>query len=236
MKKILKQNLKIIKAFGKTEDFYTIGPFIATNGCVVPIYPDLRSVFSNPKNLKVIAGEIIKFIRKNKIKFDFIVGGATAGIPIATAVGLLMNKPVGYVRKKPKGGGTNKVVEGSFKKGQKAILIDDALGHGAGKNEFLENIRKSGFKVNWLIVVASRGYKNSAYFKWFKQARVNFASFCDLDGITSWAAKNKIITPEAWQLLEWYSKNSFGWHKGRGKWQYFLKYKKEKKHQSISGV
>lgn len=236
MKKILLQNQKIIKAFATIKDLYLMGPFTTTNQRITPLYPDLRAVFSRPKNLKIIAQEIIKFIKKNKIKFDFIVGGATAGIPIATAVGLLANKPGGYVRKEPKGGGTNKTVEGSFKKGSTAILIDDALGHGAGKIDFLKNIRNSGFKVEWLIVVASRGYKNPEYFKWFKKAKVNFVSLCDIKGIVNYAAERGLISEPARQLLAWYSEDALCWNRDPKKWQYFLNYKKQKNHQSVFGV
>jgi len=236
MKKILMQNERVIKSFNRVKDFYLKGPYATTNNCVMPLYVDDRAVFSDPKALKTIAFEIAKFIKKEKISFDFIVGGATAGIPIATAVGLILNRPTGYVRKMSKGGGTNKVVEGSFKKGNKALLIDDALGHGAGKMVFLKNIRKSGFKVDTLLVVCSRGYNNPGYFKWFKKAEVNFISFCDLRGIINNAKESKIISQEAWQLLNWYFMDAINWNKDEKKWQYFLEYKKKKSFSSKYGV
>jgi orotate phosphoribosyltransferase len=236
MKKILLQNQKVIDRFNEVKNFYLMGPYTTTNNCVMPLYVDARGVFSHPQCLKGIASEMIKFIKKEKIKFDFIIGGATAGIPIATAVGVLMNKPVGYVRKAPKGGGTNRVVEGDFKKGSTALLIDDALGHGAGKTVFLSHIRKSGYKINWLLVTCSRGYNNPDYFEWFKAAKVNFASFADLSGIIKDAGKRKLISPQAVQLLVWYFENASGWQKDKKKWHYFLEYKKIKKHQSRFGV
>jgi len=236
MKKILLQNQKIINLFNSVENYYLPGPYTTTNNCVTPLYVDGRAVFSHPQNLKGVAREMIKFINQEKIKFDFILGGATAGIPIAVAVGLLMNKPVGYVRKQPKGGGTNRVVEGDFKPGSTALLIDDALGHGAGKTIFINHIRNSGFKVNWLLVAGSRGYDNPNYFKWFKAAKVNFASLSDLSGVIKDARQKKLISPEAAQLLEWYFADASGWNKDKAKWQYFLAYKKIKKHHSKYGV
>jgi len=230
------QNQKVINIFNSVKNYYLMGPYTTTNNCVMPLYVDGRAVFSHPQCLKGIAQEMIKFIQKEKLKFDFIVGGATAGIPLAVTIGLLMNKPVGYVRKQPKGGGTNRVVEGDFKQGSTALLIDDALGHGAGKTAFLNNIRKSGFKVSWLLVAGSRGYKNQEYFKWFKTAKVNFASFADLSGIVNDAGNKKLISQQAAQLLTWYLNDASGWHKDKEKWQYFLAYKKTKQHQSKYGI
>jgi len=235
-KKILLQNPRIIKAFNRVRNFYLIGPYTTTNHCVMPIYVDIRAVYSDPKSMKVITRELVKFIKKSKIKFNFILGGATAGIPIATTVGYALGVPTGYVRKAPKGGGTNRTVEGSFKKGAKALLIDDAMGQGAGKLDFLNNIRRSGFKIDTLMVVSSRGYQNPEYFKWFAPAKVNFISFCDLTGLIKNAVKDKIITPEAGQLLSYYNQDAAGWNQDKKKWQEFLNYKKQKRHESVSGV
>ena len=52
----------------------------------------------------------------NNLSFDILAGGETAGIPYATFLADKLNKPMIYIRKKPKGFGINKQIEGNVKK------------------------------------------------------------------------------------------------------------------------
>ena len=230
---------KIIKAFCETENVFTIGPKVTTSNRVTPVYPDIRRVFSDPRSLRVICQEMKKFIEKNKIKFDFILGGATAGTSVAAVLGQLMNKPSGYVRKEPKEGGMGLAVEGNWKKGMKVLLVDDCIGHGAAKTKFIENIRKAGLKIDWVIVPFSRtttGKSGKECTAWVKPLKVKFQSFGDLYDMIEYSLKHKIITEEAYYLLKWYADDAMNWNKDKKKWQYFQNYLKKKKHNSKSGV
>lgn len=229
---------KIIKTFSSTPNFYTIGPKVTTSDRVCPIYPDMRRTFSSPKSLKIICGEINDFLEAKKIKYDFIIGGVTAGVPLATAIALLVNRPFGYVRKEPKAGGMGLAVEGNYEKGMKTILLDDALGHGAAKIKFIENIRQAGLNIEWVIVPTSRttkGKSGQECMEFVKQMKVKFQSFCDLYDIVEYSVKNNIITEAAGKLLSWYGDDAAHWHKDKEKWQFFQDYL-EQKHQSKSGV
>lgn len=218
---------EIIKIYCETPNFYTVGPKTTTSNRVTPIYPDMRRVMSYPKNLRATAKIIARFIKNRKIKYDFIVGGATAGIPLATALGLLLDKPFGYVRKEPKAGGMGLAVEGSYSPGMRAILVDDALAHGVAKRKFIRNIRTAGLKLEWVIVVISRtnrGRSGRETMSWSKKDRVKLQSFCDLYDLIDYSLKHKVITPEAWQLLKWYCDDAEGWNRDPKKWTYFKKY------------
>lgn len=232
----IEKSEKVIQAILSTPNLCTIGPFTVTSGQVIPIYPDFRTIFSDPKRLKIIAQEVAKFIKKKKIKFDIFLGCATAGVPLAVACGLLMQKPVGYVRAKPKEGGMGRAVEGGFRPGLRAILIDDALAQGIHKQIFIDNIRKAKLIVDWVIVVASRGHRVPSYLEWIKKAKVNFQSFGDIFDMADYAEKHKILSKEACQLFRWFSQDAENWYKDPKKWQYFQNYLKKKKHKSKTGV
>ena len=58
-----------------------------------------------------------------------------------------------YVRKKPKGFGKNKQIEGHYEIGQKAILIEDLATDGETKIMFVEALRKSGLEVSDIFVI-----------------------------------------------------------------------------------
>ncbi len=233
------KSANIIKIFAGTPGFYVIGPKVTTSGNYVPIYPDLRKTFSDPRRLKIICQEILKFIRDKKIKFDCIIGGVTAGIPIATALSLMSGKLHGYVRKEPKKGGTAQALEGNFKKGMTAILVDDATGHGASKVKFIKNIRQAGLKINWVIVPVSRSNRRQdakKYRRWIKPSKVRLQSFCDLYDIINYSYRHKIISKDARTLLHWYVDDAFGWQKDKTKLAFFRNYLKTKTHKSKSGV
>ncbi|MFZ2189617.1 MAG: phosphoribosyltransferase family protein [Candidatus Magasanikiibacteriota bacterium] len=235
----VKKSQKIIKAFTNTDGLYTIGPKMTTNGRLAPIYTDIRKFFSFPKNLKLLAREIINFTKEKNIDYDIVLGGATAGIPIATAVSLLSGKQFGYVRKAPKDGGNGLAVEGNYKKGMKCILIDDAMGHGDAKIAFIKNIREAGLKVEWVIVAAARVLKGEIGKKstsWIKPNKVKFQAFCEIYDLIKDAYENKIITKEAFDLLSWYADDAMNWPKDPKKWEYFQNYLKKPVHHSKSGV
>lgn len=217
---------KIIDLVSKTPNFYHMGPYTTTNGCVTAIYPDMRSVFSDPKRLKAIAQEMWKFIQKKKIPVDFFIGGATAGIQLSTALSMVSGIPNGYVRKEPKGGGLCRAVEGNWKPGMRCILIEDAHGHGAAKTIFTKNIRAAGMKIDWVMVMLSRSNRHAHYFKWFPKAKVKFQSFGDIEDFLKYSKKHQLISPDAEKLMGWFHENAQSWNKDPKKWKFFLEYKK----------
>ena len=230
---------KILKALCETPRLYTIGPKMTTSHCLSPIYADMRRCYSDPKSMRIICKEIIKFISAKKIKFDFVVGGATAGIPLGTALGLLMNKPFGYVRKQPKDGGMGLAVEGGWRPGMTALLIDDAAAHGASKIPFVHNIRAAGMKINWVIVPVARTLREPNATKdhgWIKQEKIQLQAFCDINDMGEYAYKHKIISHDAYLLYNWYASDPHHWQDDKKKWQFFQDYLKMPKHDSRSGV
>lgn len=226
---------RVTRLINDTPRFYTAGKFVTTSDRMVFVYPDSRRVFSDTKKLTTVAREIIRFIKSHRIKFDMILGGASAGISLATAVALLMRKPIGYVRTKPKAGGMGLAVEGNWQKGMTVLLIDDALGHAAGKRKFIHEIRKAGLKVNWVIAMMSRNHHSRKYLGWTKQLKINFCSFTDITDMVKDALKRRILTPEAGQLLTWFTQDAENWHRDPVKLKYAYSYLKQRR-LSRSGV
>ena len=82
-----------------------------------------------------------------------LAGGETAGIPYASFLSERLQKPMIYVRKKPKGFGKNQQIEGNFTNNQKAILIEDLATDGQSKVIFIEAMRKFNIKVSDIFVI-----------------------------------------------------------------------------------
>jgi len=128
-------------------------PFTLTSGLKSPVYVDCRKIISFVRERNIILDFANKYFQENKIEFDLLAGGETAGIPYAAFLSERLQKKMIYVRKKPKGFGKDQQIEGYYKRGQKAILIEDLATDGGTKIIFIEALRKSGLKVSDIFVI-----------------------------------------------------------------------------------
>ena len=127
--------------------------FTLTSGLKSPVYVDCRKIISFVKERTFIMDNAIKYINENKLEFDLLAGGETAGIPYAAFISEKIKKPMIYIRKQPKGFGKNQQIEGSFSKSQKALLIEDLATDGGSKVIFVEAMRKAGLQVKDIFVI-----------------------------------------------------------------------------------
>ena len=81
--------------------------FTLTSGLKSPVYVDCRKIISFPKERKKLMKMALQILQ-NRVSFDVIAGGETAGIPFAAWISELTSLPMIYIRKKSKGFGKNK--------------------------------------------------------------------------------------------------------------------------------
>ena len=127
--------------------------FTLTSGLKSPVYVDCRKIISFVEERTLIMDTAIKYINENKLEFDLVAGGETAGIPYAAFISEKIKKPMVYIRKQPKGFGKNQQIEGNFNKNQKAILVEDLATDGGSKIIFVEAMRKAGLCVKDIFVI-----------------------------------------------------------------------------------
>ena len=127
--------------------------FTLTSGLKSPVYVDCRKIISFVEERTLIMDTAIKYINENKLEFDLVAGGETAGIPYAAFISEKIKKPMVYIRKQPKGFGKNQQIEGNFNKNQKAILVEDLATDGGSKIIFVEAMRKAGLAVKDIFVI-----------------------------------------------------------------------------------
>ena len=92
-------------------------PFAYTSGAVGPVYVDMRRMISFPKERNTLMQFATEML--SDLTIDLLAGGETGGIPYAAFLAERMNKPMLYIRKKPKGFGRMAQIEGFFKEGSK---------------------------------------------------------------------------------------------------------------------
>lgn len=130
-------------------------PYLYTfvSGIRGPMYCDNRKLLSYPEKRKIVVNEFLKVIKK--LKFDIIGGVSTAGIPWATIIADKLDKPLIYIRPKPKSYGKKKQIEGDMKKGKKVLVVEDLVSTGGSAISVINTIRRNGGKVNDCVFIFS---------------------------------------------------------------------------------
>ena len=186
--------------------------FTLTSGLKSPVYVDCRKIISFIDERELIMNEALSYFEKNKIQFDLVAGGETAGIPYAAIISEKIKKPMVYIRKKPKGFGQNQQIEGHFKEKEKAILIEDLATDGGSKVVFVEAMRKAGLIVNDIFVIFYYdifNLENSVLSK----LNVNIHSLCTWKDIISVIEKKSIYKENDIKNLKKFLSNPDDWRK-----------------------
>ena len=144
-------------------------PFIFTSGKASPVYIDCRKIISFPEIRRFLMDEGAKMMSSLSADkpYDAVAGGETAGIPFAAWMSETMNKPMQYIRKKPKGFGRDAQIEGLIEEGQHILLVEDLATDGGSKLNFINAIRTAGAEVNHIFVIF--------YYDIFKDAMAKLA-------------------------------------------------------------
>jgi len=176
--------------------------FTWVSGIKSPIYCDNRKTISYPEVRNVIADQFSELIKEKYADAEVIAGTATAGIPHAAWVADRLNKPMVYVRSKPKGHGQGNQIEGDLVKGQKVVLIEDLLSTGGSSLEAVKALQEAGAEV--MVVLAIFSYKFPIVDERFEAAEMAYETLTNYEVLLPLAVEMGYVKAEDQEaLLEW---------------------------------
>ena len=199
----------------KSINFSFNDPFTLTSGLKSPVYVDCRKIISYVKEREIIFNKAIEYFKKNNLNFDILAGGETAGIPYAAFLSDKLNKPMIYIRKKPKGFGINKQIEGNFIKNQNAMIIEDLATDGGSKIIFVNALRNVGLKVQDIFVIF---YYDIFDFKSSELSKLNIKihSLCTWKDIINYIENEKIFSKSEISNLKEFLSSPNSWREKYG--------------------
>lgn len=182
-------------------------PFRFKSGMLSPVYVDNRRLPFHPTEWKIILDGFSQLITAKKLRFDCIAGIETAGIPHSAALGLTLQKPSIFVRKKPKEHGTKKGVEGGDVSEKQVLLLEDHVSTGLSSLTGVENLRSAGAHVTDCIAITKYAFPEAT--RAFAEKNVNLHTLTTFEVILDCALDQKLLTAaqrtsvESWLADPW---------------------------------
>lgn len=186
-------------------------PYTWTSGIKAPIYCDNRLLISYPEErAKIIAG-FEKLIEENNLEFDVIGGTATAAIPWASFLAMKLNKPLVYIRPKPKDYGAGKQVEGTMPKGARVLIVEDLISTGGSSIRSGEACERE-FDAKVVAVIAIFNYEMEKSKQEFSTKNIPLFTLSNFSTLIQVATEQNYLKPEDKEnVLQW-SKDPEHWN------------------------
>lgn len=129
-----------------------------------PVYVNAKLMISRPDALRQTARliedelQMALAMRNRPVEpFDAIAGVPIGGLHIATALSLQMGVPLLYVRPPRREGEVERPhIEGIYRPGQTALIVDDLAAGGGSLVETVEALRHAGMRVRDAVVLIDR--------------------------------------------------------------------------------
>jgi orotate phosphoribosyltransferase len=154
---------QLVKAFHATESFKWDRDkgFKLASGEISPFYVDCRALMAQPEARRLVAQ--LAYEALIDIEFDSLGGLQLGAIPIAVTISDFACAAsrrrlwrTFVVRKQPKDHGLGKLIEGSIRPEDRALIVDDVLTSGGSLLKAMGVAREAGLRVDHALVIVDR--------------------------------------------------------------------------------
>ena len=142
-----------------TERSLTRGHFKLASGGESGIFFDMKTTLLDPEGASLTADLILDMVKDDEPQ---AIGGLVLGAcPLVSAVcvkSAVRGQPIAgfYVRKEPKGRGTNKLIEGNLEPGWRVVVVEDVTTKGNSARKAVQAVREHGALVATVVTVVDR--------------------------------------------------------------------------------
>lgn len=140
-------------------------PFVLKSGATSMTYVDVRLTAFSARGLKLLSHELARRLHSffghgahghEEDRIDLVAGVVVGGCPLATGVSLQSGIDALYVRPEAKDHGSGRLIEGTFRPGQKVVLLEDVIASGGSTLAAIAALRAARLDVRGVVAVLDR--------------------------------------------------------------------------------
>ncbi len=128
------------------------GRFILTSGAISDYYVDIKNASTNPTVLQKLAHQMASYTKS----YDILAGMELGAVPLVVALSLETQKSYVLLRKKHRGHGTKKQIEGGDVAHKKVLLIEDVTTSGGSVIKSVHILREHNAQIDTAVVIVDR--------------------------------------------------------------------------------
>jgi orotate phosphoribosyltransferase len=184
-------------------------PFTWASGWKSPIYCDNRITLSFPDIRKAIKEEFVRVIKQAYPEVELIAGVATGAIAQGALIAEQMNLPYAYVRSAPKKHGTENLIEGLVKPGQKVVVVEDLISTGGSSLQAANALREAGTEVLGMVAIFTYGFPIAE--ENFKKNNVKLVTLTNYIELLDLAVSSGYVKPDQLDVLKKWRQSPDTW-------------------------
>lgn len=177
-------------------------PITFKSGIISPVYVDNRTLPFHPAAWQPIIEGFKTLIEEKALGFDVLAGVAVGGVPHASALGYITQRPSVFIRKEAKEHGTGKRVEGGKVEGKNVLLIEDLVTTGGSSLSAVNALRDEGAIVTMIASIVTYDFVEAK--EAFAKAQITAFALTDFPTIMrEGVAMGRFTTDEQKVVGEW---------------------------------
>jgi orotate phosphoribosyltransferase len=147
-----------LKEIIRRESLLTGGNFQLASGASSSLFFDMKKTMFDPEGAALVGELLLDALGEEPV--DYVGGLEMGAVPIVAAICVKSHpaRPLRgfFVRKAPKGHGTNQLIDGQFADGARVAIVEDVTTTGGSAMKAVQAVRDRGATVERVITIVDR--------------------------------------------------------------------------------